>query len=179
MSDGLKYFMISLILGNLIVLSLDHYPINTDLMMTCEYLNIAFVGLYGVELLIKLLAFGISNFFKGPRFNLWDTSIFCIGLIDIVLSALLVWDHREDKLVNSIEITVFKAFRMFRIFKLARHWYRFELLLETMSKTVIDISSFSIVVGIFMYIYTILGMDWFSHRASGHGSPPTFNFDDF
>ena len=74
-----------------------------------------------------------------------------------------------------------------RVFKLPRYWKRFELLLETLGRTLIGIRAFSVILILFTYIYTIMGHDLFAEKAkfnpsSGDvdalaGESPTFNFD--
>lgn len=62
-------------------------------------------------------------------------------------------------------VTALRGFRLLRIFKLARSWKRFELLLETMSNTLKDVASFSIVLFLYIFIFTLLGMELFAYRA--------------
>jgi voltage-dependent calcium channel L type alpha-1D len=78
---------------------------------------------------------------------------------------------------------------LLRIFKLARTWKRFELLLETMAHTLTDVASFSILLFLYIFIFTLLGMELFAWRAKLdpdtnyvdliNGESPTFNFDNF
>ena len=78
---------------------------------------------------------------------------------------------------------------MLRIFKLARTWKRFELLLETMAHTLADVASFSILLFLYIFIFTLLGMELFAHKAKldpdtnyvdlKNGESPNFNFDNF
>ena len=78
---------------------------------------------------------------------------------------------------------------MLRIFKLAKQWRRFELLLETMAKSLKDISNFSIFLFLFIFIFTLMGLELFAHHAKVNihtnlidmkeGVSPTFNFDNF
>ena len=58
-----------------------------------------------------------------------------------------------------------RAFRLLRVFKLAKTWKRFELLLETMVSTLKDIASFSILLFLFIFIFTLLGMELFAHKV--------------
>lgn len=86
-------------------------------------------------------------------------------------------------------MTALRGFRLLRIFKLARSWKRFELLLETMANTLKDVASFSILLFLYTYIFTLLGMELFAYRAKldpdtnyvdlENGESPTFNFDNF
>jgi voltage-dependent calcium channel L type alpha-1D len=76
-----------------------------------------------------------------------------------------------------------------RIFKLARTWKRFELLLETMAHTLMDVATFSILLFLYIFIYTLLGMELFAYKAKldpdtdyvdpVNGVSPEFNFDTF
>jgi voltage-dependent calcium channel L type alpha-1D len=75
-----------------------------------------------------------------------------------------------------------------RIFKLARSWKRFEILIETLGRTLVDIATFSILLFLFIVTYTLLGLELFANRAKftdddqvdmTNGSPPKYNFDRF
>ena len=86
-------------------------------------------------------------------------------------------------------ITALRAFRLLRIFKLAKTWKRFELLLETMVSTLKDIASFSVLLFLFIFIFTLLGMELFAYKVKFNretdqvdlvdGESPDVNFDNF
>ena len=73
-----------------------------------------------------------------------------------------------------------------RIFKLAKMWKKFELLLETFGKSLIDISNFAVFLLLFIFIFTLLGLELFAERAKFNpetdeldfvdGESPKFNF---
>ena len=48
---------------------------------------------------------------------------------------------------------------------LAKTWKRFELLLETMGSTLRDIASFSVLLLLFIFIFSLLGMELFAHKV--------------
>ena len=50
-----------------------------------------------------------------------------------------------------------------RVFKLSREWKRFELLLETMGNTLKDVASFSFLLFVFTFIFTLLGLELFAN----------------
>ena len=84
---------------------------------------------------------------------------------------------------------------MLRVFKLARSWTTFRELLHTIVLTVKQIGTFSILLLIFMLIFTLLGMELFGHRVklddlnqvvldlddplTQDALPPRANFDEF
>jgi len=82
-----------------------------------------------------------------------------------------------------------RGFRLLRIFKLARTWKRFEILLETLGRTLADVATFSILLFLFIFTFTLLGLELFAHRAKfnlaldqvdlDNGESPKYNFDNF
>ena len=55
-------------------------------------------------------------------------------------------------------ISAMRAFRLFRIVKLARSWESLKLLIDSITHTVAAIGNFTILLGLFMYVYSLLGM---------------------
>ena len=84
-------------------------------------------------------------------------------------------------------MSAFRGFRLLRLFKLARSWTAMRDLLATMARTLADISYFSIILLLFMFIFSLLGMELFAHRLKFDsnwepdvdGESPRVNFDDF
>lgn len=118
-------------------------------------------------------------------FNIFDALIVCASIIDIFLSNFLV---QGDNASSGSVITALRGFRLLRIFKLAKNWKRFELLLETLGRTLVDIATFSILLFLSMFTFTLLGLELFANRAKfnertemldSNGSSPLYNFDDF
>ena len=103
------------------------------------------------------LALGFKEYLM-DSFSLFDFSVVTFSLVDIILSNL-------NSAVIGKQITVLRAFRILRIFKLAKTWTELHELLGTLWKTIIDISSFTVVLFLFMFIYTILGMELFAFKA--------------
>ena len=72
--------------------------------------------------------------------------------------------------------TALRAFRLLRVFKLAKTWKRFQLLLETMVHTLRDVASFSVLLLLFIFILTLLGMELFSNKVK---LDPVTNYVNF
>ena len=62
-------------------------------------------------------------------------------------------------------LSAFRGIRLLRVFKLARSWTSFRELLSTMIKTMKEIVPFSSLLGICMFIFTLLGMELFGHKV--------------
>jgi hypothetical protein len=149
-----------------------------------EKLNIAFSLIFLFEIWIKFTAFGFKNFLKGSWMNSFDCIIVIASLIDIILSNILIQEVTSGSI-----FTVLRGFRLLRIFKLAKTWKRLELLLETMGESLKDIANFAIFMSIFIFIFTLLGLELFAYKAkinldtievdTINGQSPTVNFDNF
>ena len=77
---------------------------------------------------------------------------------------------------------------MLRIFKLAKSWKKFQELLETIANTLKDISIFTILLFLFIFIYTLLGLELFAFTCAKtpddkidkvNGIVPQSNFNTF
>lgn len=163
------------------MLSLDRYPVDPQLNFVLDKVNIVFTGIFVFEMAVKLLAFGFKGYFRDP-FNAFDSVIVLASLVDLVISNLNAFSLGGA-------ITAFRAVRLLRIFKLAKSWKKLQSLLKTIGQTFKDISSFSVLLFIVMFVYSLLGMDLFGYQARfaadgytidmAHGTAPDANFDNF
>lgn len=61
-------------------------------------------------------------------------------------------------------LSAFRGIRLLRVFKLARSWTSFRELLHKIVLTVKEITTFSILLMICMFIFTLLGMELYGHK---------------
>jgi len=59
-----------------------------------------------------------------------------------------------------------RAFRLLRVFKLAKAWQKFKDLLVTIGNTMVDIGNFSILLLLLIFTYTLLGLELFSFKVA-------------
>lgn len=124
-----------------------------------------FFGIFTLELILKLIGLGFKNYFK-DIYNTLDFFVLLTNLIDVVLYTYhLLQESHSSK---SDEITVFKAlraFRLIRIFKLAKQWRALNNMIILLVKAIKDISTFCVLLLLFIFTYTILGLEWFSYKV--------------
>jgi hypothetical protein len=135
---------------------------------------------------VKSLAFGFPLYWTSSRENKFDIIITFVTVADVVIVMSIV---DEDMLINSYFMTTIKAFRILRLFKLARFWAHFQILLDTLILTAIRTSAFGCLVVFVMFSYTLVGQEFFQGVARfnpadnsldlDHGHAPLFNFDNF
>jgi hypothetical protein len=135
------------------------------------------------EMVIKMIGLGIKGYAE-DKFNLFDCTVVVISIIDVVISELGL-EYNAGGAISAL-----RAVRLLRVFKLARSWTSFRLLLEKMLITLKDIRNFSVLMLLFMFIYTLLGMELYAYRiifndenldtvASEPGDFPRANFNTF
>jgi hypothetical protein len=178
--------VIAVVLTSEVVIACDQYPISMYRILTMEYLNILVTLLFALELTIRLTASGLENYVKVTKINIMDAVIVGVSILDALIATIFL---SHDQLINSAAITVLRATRTIRFFKLARYWKSFRVLLENLIETLQNIKTFAVLLIIFLYIYTILGMEFFAHQAKmnlttlaldpEHGMSPPYHFDNF
>lgn len=62
-------------------------------------------------------------------------------------------------------LKAFRAMRLLRMMKLSKSWKALSNILVTTAKSLKDISQFTILLVLFMYIFALLGMELFANVA--------------
>ena len=140
-----------LIITNTIVLAFDQYPEDAELNDLAESLNDVFTYVFIGEMIIKLVGLGFKEYAR-DSFNIFDAIIVIVSIIDLVLK------QAELDMNSAGALSAFRGIRLLRVFKLARSWTSFRDLLAKILVTVKDVSTFSILLLIWMFIFTLLGI---------------------
>ena len=152
----------------------------TDLNLLCSIIFIA-------EMVIKLVGLGFKEY-AADGFNIFDCVIVQISIFEIVIGLLGI------EFSSGGALSALRAVRLLRVFKLARSWVSFRILLETIMETLKHIGTFAVLMLIFMFIFALLGMELYGHKVkytdhdhsavvtpstTQYGVSPRVNFDDF
>ena len=151
-------FITILIIANTIVLALDKYPEDTELVNISEILNEFFTWAFVAEMIIKLLGLGFKEYVR-DSFNIFDAIIVILSIVDIIVTA------SSGSGDQSSTFSAFRGVRLLRVFKLARSWSSFREILGKIIVTMKDVSTFSILLVMFMFIFTLLGMELFGYQV--------------
>ena len=168
-------------MANTAVLALDKYPEEPSTVKVADLLNTLFTWAFVAELLIKITGLGFREYAR-DSFNVFDAVIVAISLVDVVVTATM-----GDE--NTSTLSAFKGVRLLRVFKLARSWSSFREILSKIIVTMKDVSTFSVLLLMFMFIFTLLGMELFGHKVKyvgdtsvaadvPGGASPRPNFDN-
>ena len=148
------------ILVNIICLAVSHYP-GSDWLVFLEQLNTFFLAVFTIELLAKVLAYGV----KGYLSETWNK-------VDCIVVAMS-WFGRVAQVKSGAELArVCRTMRVFLIFHKVEG-------LTTLFSTVLAVlpSAFYMIVLILLlfFVYAILGMQLFGDEPTIH---PYYNEDN-
>jgi len=187
-------FSCLLICANAIIFMLDHYPIQTTFSNALDIINALLAILFTIELIIKVLGSSIKKYFR-DYFKLFDFVIVTVALIEVIIQPPAYFTGGQTK-SSGISISIVRCFRLFRMIKLAIRFESLKILLTRILKTFLDLFSFMILLFLFLFICTLIGMQFFanSFRFDVHGHViknvnsyewkhayeiSRYNFDDF
>ena len=117
MNAVFNVFIILCIAVNTATLSLDRYPIDYDEYKNLEITNNICTFIFCGEMIIKLLGLGFRGYLTDSM-NQFDATIVIISLTEFVLST-------QELTEDNMSLTIFRGFRLLRVFRLARNWDSF------------------------------------------------------
>jgi voltage-dependent calcium channel L type alpha-1D len=110
-------------------------------------------------MLVKVTGLGIKNYAR-DKFNLFDALLVLLSIVEMILAYCKVGGSG----IGSVLIA-FRGIRLLRVFKLARNWISFRTLLNKILDTFQDIFTFGILLGIFIIVFMILGLEFFANTV--------------
>ncbi|XP_033611778.1 voltage-dependent calcium channel type A subunit alpha-1 isoform X2 [Cryptotermes secundus] len=154
-STPFEYFIMILIVLNTLLLMMKYDKQSTVYKETLGYMNIGFTSMFTIECILKIVAFGVRNFFKDP----WNTFDF-ITVIGSIIDALVI-----ELGENFINVGFLRLFRAARLIKLLRQGYTIRILLWTFVQSFKALPYVCLLIAMLFFIYAIIGMQVFGNIA--------------
>ncbi|XP_026323666.1 voltage-dependent calcium channel type A subunit alpha-1 [Hyposmocoma kahamanoa] len=152
-STPFEYFIMTLIVLNTLLLMMKYYNQNDLYADILKYSNMGFTGMFSVETVLKIVAYGVKNFFKDP----WNTFDF-ITVIGSIIDALIM-EFGE----NTFNVGFLRLFRAARLIKLLRQGYTIRILLWTFVQSFKALPYVCLLIAMLFFIYAIIGMQVFGN----------------
>ncbi|XP_072935176.1 voltage-dependent calcium channel type A subunit alpha-1 isoform X2 [Epargyreus clarus] len=152
-STPFEYFIMALIVLNTLLLMMKYYNQNDLYSDILKYSNMGFTGMFSVETVLKIIAYGVKNFFKDP----WNTFDF-ITVIGSIIDALIM-EFGE----NTFNVGFLRLFRAARLIKLLRQGYTIRILLWTFVQSFKALPYVCLLIAMLFFIYAIIGMQVFGN----------------
>ncbi|ELK28446.1 Voltage-dependent T-type calcium channel subunit alpha-1H, partial [Myotis davidii] len=166
-----KYFnrgIMMAILTNTLSMGIEYHEQPDELTNALEISNIVFTSMFALEMLLKLLACGPLGYIQNP-YNIFDGVIVVISVWEIIGQA-------------DGGLSVLRTFRLLRVLKLVRFMPALRRQLVVLMKTMDNVATFCMLLMLFIFIFSILGMHLFGCKFSlktdtGDTVPDRKNFD--
>ncbi|XP_050578865.1 voltage-dependent calcium channel type A subunit alpha-1 isoform X20 [Bombus affinis] len=170
-STPFEYFIMGLIVLNTVLLMMKFHRQSDAYKNALKYMNMCFTGMFTVECILKIAAFGVRNFFK-DAWNMFDF----VTVIGSIVDALVI-EFGE----NFINVGFLRLFRAARLIKLLRQGYTIRILLWTFVQSFKALPYVCLLIAMLFFIYAIIGMQVFGNIALDADSSITKhnNFQSF
>ncbi|XP_074206735.1 voltage-dependent P/Q-type calcium channel subunit alpha-1A isoform X1 [Camelus bactrianus] len=152
-SPPFEYTIMAMIALNTIVLMMKFYGASIAYENALRVFNIVFTSLFSLECLLKVMAFGILNYFR-DAWNIFDFVTVLGSITDI-----LVTEFGN----NFINLSFLRLFRAARLIKLLRQGYTIRILLWTFVQSFKALPYVCLLIAMLFFIYAIIGMQVFGN----------------
>ncbi|CAF4166245.1 unnamed protein product, partial [Rotaria sp. Silwood2] len=139
--------ILSVIIINTLSMAIEHHGQPQSLTNILEYSNYVFIILFTIEMLFKIIAEGCLEYIKNP-FNIFDGGIVVISLIELCGA-------------KNSGLSVLRTFRLLRVLKLVQFMPTLRRQLVIMLKTLDSVAAFLLLLTLFVFIFSVLGMHLF------------------
>ncbi|KAG7269325.1 hypothetical protein CRUP_031845 [Coryphaenoides rupestris] len=152
-SPSFEYTVLVLIALNTVVLMMKYHSAPAAYDTVLKHLNSAFTVLFSMECMLKIMAFGLVNYFR-DTWNIFDFITVLGSITEIVV---------DLQSLNSINMSFLKLFRAARLIKLLRQGYTIRILLWTFVQSFKALPYVCLLIAMLFFIYAIIGMQVFGN----------------
>ncbi|VDM20050.1 unnamed protein product [Hydatigera taeniaeformis] len=162
-SGPFEYFIMTMIALNTLILMMKFHRPEKSLRSALEpddntkayesycaslmYLNTAFTGMFTIECLLKILAFGPRNYFR-DRWNIFDFITVIGSITDVLVTSL------QD--TSFLNLGFLRLFRAARLVKMLRQGYTIRILLWTFIQSFKALPYVCLLIAMLFFIYAIV-----------------------
>lgn len=144
-----QFFINLCIFCSVVVMMMDKYPpVKPPLVDILELLNIIFTTIFAVELVCVHLAIGPKKYWT-TSWHFFDGIIVITSIIELAMGGGAV-----------------KTLRILRIFKLAKKWQSFRMLMSAVVHTVMSMGNFTVLLILMIFVFALMGMEFFARTLT-------------
>jgi hypothetical protein len=159
--------IVILILFNTMFLASEHYGQPHWLHEAQDIANLLFTIVFALEMVLKIFGLGLQEYVN-DNFNVFDGIIVIVSLIELI-------NHKEG--AQNSGLTVLRAFRLLRIFKIIKSWTELRVLLITVLKSLGAITNLGALTVLYLFIMALLSKQLYGetlYDEEGNESRYTF-----
>ena len=170
-SRRFESIILTLIMVNIVVMSMTHADMSEDFEQGLFLVNCGFAAIFCVEAIMKLIAFKPGGYFRDP----WNTFDFFVVTLSVVgIAVTLTTD------ISATYLSIIRVFRVARIFRLIPKAKGLKKLFQTLLYSLPALTNVGAVLFLFFFIFAVLGMNLFGKvRITGNFLNRYANFETF
>ena len=165
--------MLLAVLINTIVLAIDRYGISAHDAVILQSINLFFTYFFAAEMFLKVIVLGPIPFLR-DFMNLFDSAVVVLSLVEI-----FILSGGTSAFTAFRAIRIFRIFRVLRVVRIFRYLKSITLIINSISKSISNISYLFLLLILFQIIFTLLGMQVFGGTFEFSEGLPRGNFDNF
>uniref|UniRef100_A0A2I3GPE5 Sodium voltage-gated channel alpha subunit 11 n=1 Tax=Nomascus leucogenys TaxID=61853 RepID=A0A2I3GPE5_NOMLE len=166
--------IISLIILNMISMMAESNNQPEAMKSILDHLNLVFVVIFTLECLIKI--FALRQYYFTNGWNLFDCVVVLLSIVSTMISTL---EKQEYIPFPPTLFRIVRLARIGRILRLVRAARGIRTLLFALMMSLPSLFNIGLLLFLIMFIYAILGMNWFSKVNPESGIDDIFNFKTF
>ena len=158
-NDYFEYVILSIVILNSIILSLEGNLLRPEYLLNVKYLNIAFNLIFLLEYIIKFVGLTPLVYYS-DAFSYLDTAIIAFTIIDMATPDDNSGTFEAKRTVSS-QLAFFRVFRIFRVIRLAkvlRKLKSMRIIIVSIKKSLTNVTYIIIILILFILIFQLLGM---------------------
>ncbi|KAK7571216.1 hypothetical protein V9T40_014820 [Parthenolecanium corni] len=160
------------ILVNTLSMGIEYHNQPHELTILVENSNIVFSLIFAIEMALKIIADGLFGYISNG-FNVFDGVIVVLSIVELGQSFTAGNEGNSGS-----GLSVLRTFRLLRILKLVRFMPNLRRQLFVMLRTMDNVAVFFSLLILFIFIFSILGMNLFGCKFSDNeGNRDRKNFD--
>jgi hypothetical protein len=141
-------FVIVLILLNTLCLASEFYRQPGWLTDIQTYANYFFTVVFALEMIVKMVGFGLKKY-VADNFNIFDCFIVIMSYVELIMPD------------SDSSLSVLRAFRLLRIFKIIKSWDSLRILLSTVLESLQAITNLGVLILLYLFISALLTKQFF------------------
>ncbi|XP_051994608.1 sodium channel protein type 4 subunit alpha B isoform X2 [Xyrauchen texanus] len=126
---------------NMLFFAMEHYPMTEEFENILSVGNLVFTCIFTAEMILKLIALDPYYYFQ-DGWNIFDSIIVTLSLLELYLANV-------------------EGFGVLRVFKLAKFWPTFNMLIKIIRNSVGALGNLTLVLAIIVFFFAVVGMQLF------------------
>ena len=165
--DGslVNFVLLASVFLNTLVMALDGL-LPESVSFEIQVINLVFTSIFIIELVLKLIGYGIKNYFK-DAFNVFDAFVVSLSLVELAInftsySSPFVPDNAGKGGASALRaVRIFRIFRVLRVSRLLRKLHFMKVIIQVIKGTAEQFAYIALLMFLFVFIFALLGTQIF------------------